>query len=103
MFVRHDQVESVLPSLAASKATHNLLSMFNNLAGPQRLVDVLGRNRIMLGFPGAAGERAADGRVVAAVLPALIQKTKLGELDGRSTSRIQALAAALKQAGSPRT
>ena len=103
VFVRHDQVESVLPALVASKATHNLLFMFNNLAGPQRLVDVLGRNRIMLGFPGAAGERAADGRVVAAVLPALIQKTKLGELDGRSTSRIQALAAALKQAGSPRT
>ena len=101
VFVRHDQTESVLPALAASKATHNLLIMFNNLAGPQRLVDVLGRNRIMLGFPGPAGEREADRRVMAAVLPTLIQKTTLGELDGRSNWRIRALAAALKQAGFP--
>ena len=101
VLVRQDQVESVLPSLAASKATPNLVFMFNNLAGPQRLVDVLGRDRIVLGFPGAAGERTADGRVVATVLPALIQKTTLGELDGRSTARIRALAAALKQAGFP--
>ena len=101
MLVRNDQVESVLPSLAASKATPNLVFMFNNLAGPQRLVDVLGRDRIVLGFPGAAGERAADGSVVATVLPALIQRTTLGELDGRSTSRIRALAAALKRAGFP--
>ena len=101
VLVRHDQVESVLPSLAASKATPNLVFMFNNLAGPQRLVEVHGRDRIVLGFPGAAGERAADGRVVATVLPALIQKTTLGELDGRSTPRIRALAAVLKQAGFP--
>lgn len=101
VLVRNDQVESVLPFLAASKATPNLVFMFNNLAGPQRLVDVLGRDRIVLGFPGAAGQRAADGSVVATVLPALIQKTTLGELDGLSTVRIRALAAALKAAGFP--
>ena len=75
VLVRNDQIESVLPSLAANKATPSLVFMFNNLAGPQRLIDVLGRERVVLGFPGAAGERASDGTVIATVLPALIQKT----------------------------
>jgi 2-dehydropantoate 2-reductase len=101
VLVRNDQVESVLPSLAANKATPSLVFMFNNLGGPQRLVDVLGRDRVVLGFPGAAGERAADGSVVATVLPALIQRTTVGEIDGRSSPRIRALAAALKEAGFP--
>jgi 2-dehydropantoate 2-reductase len=103
VLVRNDQVESVLPLLTANKATPSLVFMFNNLAGPQRLVDLLGHDRVVLGFPGAAGERAADGSVVATVLPALIQKTTVGELDGRSTSRIRALAAALNEAGFPTT
>ena len=103
VLVRNDQVESVLPSLAANKATPSLVFMFNNLGGPQRLVDVLGPDRVVLGFPGAAGERAADGSVVATVLPALIQKTTVGEINGRFTSRIRALSAALKDAGFPTT
>ena len=101
VLVRNDQVESVLPSLTANKATRSLVFMFNNLAGPQRLIDVLGHDRVVLGFPGAAGERAADGSVVATVLPSLIQKTTVGEIDGRASPRIRALAAALKEAGFP--
>lgn len=101
VLVRNDQVESVLPSLAANKATPSLVFMFNNLGGPQRLVDVLGPDRVVLGFPGAAGERAADGSVVATVLPALMQKTTVGEIDGRFTPRIRALAAGLEEAGFP--
>ena len=73
--------------------------MFNNLAGPQRLIDVLGRERVVLGFPGAAGERASHGTVVATVLPALIQKTTVGELNRRPTPRVRLLAAALQEAG----
>ena len=68
VLVRNDQVESVLPSLAASKRTPSLVFMFNNLHGPQRLIEALGRERVLLGFPGAAGARAADGSVVATAL-----------------------------------
>lgn len=101
VLVRNDQVESVLPALAANRATPCLVFMFNNLGGPQRLIDALGPDRVVLGFPGAAGERAADGSVVATVLPALIQKTTIGEIDGRFTPRIRTLAAALNKAGFP--
>ena len=101
VLVRNDQVESVLPSLATSKATPNVVFMFNNMVGPERLVRALGRERVLLGFPGAAGERAADGSVVATVLPALMQMTTFGELDGRLTPRLRRLAAALKEAGFP--
>ncbi len=101
VLVRNDQVESVLPSLAASKRTPSLVFMFNNLHGPQRLIEALGRERVLLGFPGAAGARAADGSVVATVLPALMQRTTLGELDGQLTPRVRLLATALKEAGFP--
>ena len=62
VLVRNDQVESVLPALAANKATPSLVFMFNNLGGPLRLIDVLGHDRVVLGFLGAAGERAAGRR-----------------------------------------
>ena len=101
VLVRNDQVESVLPSFAASKATPSVVFMFNNVIGPERLIEALGRERVLLGFPGAAGERAADGSVVATVLPALMQMTTFGELDGRLTPRLRRLAAALREAGFP--
>ena len=101
VLMRNEQVESVLHSLATNKATPSLVFMFNNLAGPQRLIDVLGPERVMLGFPGPAGERTPDGTVMATALPALIQKTTVGELDGRFTPRVQLLATALQEAGVP--
>lgn len=101
VLVRNDQIDSVLPSLAASKATPNVVFMFNNVVGPERLTEALGRERVLLGFPGAAGERSADASVVATVLPARMQMTTFGELDGRLTPRLRRLAAALKEAGFP--
>lgn len=101
VLVRNDQVESVLPLLAASQQTPCIVFMFNNLEGPARLIQVLGRERVLLGFPGAAGARAADGSVVATVLPAWMQMTTLGEIDGRNTLRLRLLAKALTKAGFP--
>ncbi len=101
VLVRNEQVNSVLPLLATNKATLSFVFMFNNLDGPERLTDALGRERVVLGFPGAAGERGTNGSVVATVLPALLQETTIGELDGRTTPRIQALAKTLTEAGFP--
>jgi 2-dehydropantoate 2-reductase len=101
VLVRNEQVDSVLPMLAANVATPNIAFMFNNAAGPQLLIGALGQDRVMLGFPGAGGERDSDGAVHAAIVTPIIQKTTVGELDGRLTPRVRRLARVLKMAGFP--
>lgn len=99
--VRNEQIESVLPLLAMNKATASIVFMFNNLDGPGRLIDALGGKRVVLGFPGAAGKQDHDGNVEATILPTLIQKTTIGELDGSITPRIRVIAKTLTDAGFP--
>src|SRR5919199_1129872 len=58
VLVRKNQLPSVLPALAANRHTPNVLFMVNNAAGPDALLAALGRERVLLGFPGAGGTRA---------------------------------------------
>lgn len=98
--VRKTQLAGVLPALAAQRHTPNVLFMVNNAAGPGQMVAALGRERVVLGFPGAGG--TIDGAVVQYELVSrFIQTTTLGELDGRFTPRLRRLAAALRSAGFP--
>jgi 2-dehydropantoate 2-reductase len=100
VLVRSDQIESVLPSLAAHRATPTILFMYNTVDGPDRLIDAVGRDRVVLGFAGAGGKR--EGAIVQPmILPRMLQATTVGELDGRSTPRIRAIAAAFTRAGFP--
>ena len=75
--------------------------MCNNAAGPQRLIEALGSQRVILGFPGAGGEKTEDGTVRATVVMPVIQKTTIGELDGSISLRVRVLADILQQAGFP--
>lgn len=59
--VRRDQVASVLPELTANHSIPTLIFMLNNPAGPNDLAQALGRERVLLGFPGAGGTR--DGHI----------------------------------------
>jgi 2-dehydropantoate 2-reductase len=98
--VRKNQLPSVLPALAESRCTPNVLFMHNNVLGPSEIVDALGRERVLLGFPGAGGGR--DGPVIRYhVLPAWQQKTVLGELDGRATPRLERIVAVFRDGGFP--
>lgn len=101
VLVRNDQIDSVLSILAASTATPNVVFMYNNAAGPQRLIEALGSQRVILGFPGAGGEKTEDGTVRATVVMPVIQKTTIGELDGSISLRVRVLADILQQAGFP--
>jgi 2-dehydropantoate 2-reductase len=58
--VRRDQLAKTLPELATNKRIPTLLFMLNNPAGSASLAEALGRDRVMLGFPGIGGTR--DGR-----------------------------------------
>jgi 2-dehydropantoate 2-reductase len=96
--VRKNQLSRVLNVLAAHQNTPNILFLVNNAEGPGEIVRKLGRERVMLGFPAAAGRRI--GPVVRYVqVKSSIQVTTLGELDGGMTMRLEQAALALETAG----
>jgi 2-dehydropantoate 2-reductase len=53
--VRREQLEGVLPVLAEARGVARTLFMVNHACGSGWLFDALGRERTILGFPGAAG------------------------------------------------
>lgn len=91
-------VSEVLPILAANRATPSVMFFGNNAAGPRELVEALGRDRVLLGFPGAAAV-ARDGSIHYLITSAREQPTTIGELDGARSPRIKAIASVLKAAG----
>jgi len=82
--VRRDQLASAVPELKADRSIPNFLFMLNNPTGTESLAEGLGRDRVLLGFPGAGGTR--DRHVIHyALIPQ--QPTTLGEMDGQPSSR----------------
>lgn len=55
VFVRREQLEQVLPALRAAGGVERVIFMVNHANGSDFLFDMLGRKRVVLGFPGAAG------------------------------------------------
>lgn len=96
--VRSDQLASVMPALAANKRIPTVLFMLNNPRGSRDLVDSLGMDRVLLGFPGAGG--TLDGHVVRYVLISQ-QPTTIGEPRGIHTDRPKAFAELMRRAGFP--
>lgn len=98
--VRKNQVSSVLPALAANSHTPDVLFMTNNAAGPDEMTRALGRERVLLGFPGAGGKM--EGYITRVYLaPGSRQPTTIGELNGQTTPRLTRIAEALLSAGFP--
>jgi len=101
VLVRKNQLASVLPLLEINQKIPAFLFMVNNAAGPQVLIDTVGKERVLLGFPGAGGKRDENGVVTAHVVSQSSQPTTLGELNGRKSQRLMQIAAVLEQAGFP--
>jgi 2-dehydropantoate 2-reductase len=95
--VRLDQVDSILPTLAANHQIPTLLFLLNNPAGMRQFAQ-LDPQRVVPGFPCAGGTR--EGNVVRYIISRQIPMT-LGEADGRVTPRTRQLAGIFKQAGFP--
>ena len=98
--VRRDQVASVMSELTANYRIPTLIFMLNNPTGSSDLAQALGRDRVLLGFPGAGGTR--DGNLVRYAMIAQ-QPTTLGELDGKRTPRLRRLLETFRQCGFPTT
>ena len=96
--VRYDQLPSILPSLAANKMLPTVLFMLNNPLGSAHLVDAVGLERVLLGFPGAGG--VLQDHVVRYALISQ-QPTTIGEPRGVQTDRPKFLAESMRAAGFP--
>ena len=95
-----NSVSEVLPILAANRNSPSVMFFGNNAAGPEEMIDSLGRKRVLLGFPGAAAV-PHDEYIRYVILDQRDQPTTIGELDGSESTRIKAIANALQSAGFP--
>jgi 2-dehydropantoate 2-reductase len=98
VLVRAHQVDAVLESLAGLDG--DVLFLLSWAAGAQPLGAVIGHERVLLGFPSAAG--TMDGDVVRYRAPSLLTRLvpmPIGEPDGRATPRLDRIARALRTAG----
>lgn len=100
VLVRADQLDSAARALGKHQASTSLLFMVNNPTGYAAVAGMVGADRVMLGFAGAAGYRDGD-LVKYVVLPGLLQRTTIGEPDGRETGRLKQAQAAFRSAGFP--
>ena len=96
--VRRDQLASAVPELATNKRIPTLFFMLNNPVGSTGLAEALGRDRVILGFPGVGGTR--EGHVVKYAMIKQ-QPTTIGEVDGRRTARLREISQAFRDAGLP--
>ena len=91
--VRRDQLDASMASLAANSTVPTMLFMLNNPLGTSRLVEALGKERVVLGFPGVGGTK--EGLVVHYATISQ-QPTTVGEVDGRRTPRLEELVTVLR-------
>ncbi len=93
-------VEEVLPILAANRQTPNVMFFGNNASGSAAMIEALGRERVMLGFPGAAAINN-DETIQFLILSGREQPTTIGEIDGSKSKRILEFCSIFRLAGFP--
>jgi 2-dehydropantoate 2-reductase len=92
--VRRNQLRDVLPTLAANAGDATILFLQNNWTGVTEIEPFLTPSRYLLGFPSVGGARDQQG-----VKCVLLADTRLGEVDGRVTPRLERIAGAIRKAG----
>ncbi len=98
VIMRKNNALDILPILAANHHTPNVLFLMNNAAGPGALVEALGRERVLIGFPNSAGYR--EGHTIHCLTGTQDDKAIIpfGEIDGAITERTRVIARALESA-----
>lgn len=94
--MRKNQAEEILPVLAANRNTPNVLFMMNNFAGFDPLVEALGKDRVMVGFPLPGGERVGHVMRIVPVDRKHRYTIPIGEVDGLIRERTEEVARLLR-------
>ncbi|MGI5173248.1 ketopantoate reductase family protein [Treponema sp. OMZ 840] len=98
--VQNNHIDAILPVLAKNKSK-NIVFVVNNPLGYEKYITAVGKERIMLGFPCAGGERK-EGVVhyfIGKGIARIIQTTTFGELDGGDSARLDTLLGIFSKAG----
>ena len=95
VIMRKNHALQILPVLAANTATPTVLFLMNNAAGQDELVDALGADRVMVGFPSAAGARRGHEMIVLCGTEEEPYPVPIGEVDGSITARTREVAGIL--------
>ena len=93
--MRHNHVDAILPTLAANRHVPTVLFMMNNTHGAGPLVDALGAQRVLLGFPLPGGHRDGDVVRIVPVDEDHPYSLPIGEVDGVVRERTRAVAEVL--------
>lgn len=90
--VQNHQIDEILPKLRENKS-NNIVFVVNNPLGYEKYINAIGKERVMIGFPSAGGERKEGvvtyfiGRGIARIM----QSTTFGEVDGSESERLNKL------------
>ena len=76
VLARKIQVDEALSSISENLHTPNVLVMVNNPLGYRKWIEVVGKERLIIGFSGA-GSTLENGVVKYALAPSLLQPTTL--------------------------
>ncbi len=95
VIMRKNHALKILPVLGANQHTPNVLFLMNNAAGPDELINALGSDRVLVGFPMAAGY--FEGHVIHTLAGVDGERVGIpfGEVDGRIRGRTHEVARVL--------
>jgi len=95
--MRKNKALKLLPVLSKNKKVSTFLFLMNNAAGPTAFIDTLGKERVMMGFPGAAGYH--DGHTIVHLKGSSGEAARiiLGGIDGGTSSRTEKIAQELEK------
>lgn len=90
--VQNHQIDEILPKLRENKS-NNIVFVVNNPLGYEKYINAVGKERVMIGFPSAGGERK-EGVVTYFIgwgIARIMQSTTFGEVDGSESERLSKL------------
>ncbi|MDR2097232.1 MAG: ketopantoate reductase family protein [Spirochaetaceae bacterium] len=98
--VQNTQIDEILPVLSKNNS-QNIVFVVNNPLGYKNWAEMVGYDRIIIGFPSAGGERnnGIINYFIGTGISKIFQSTTFGELNGKNTKRLKGLYKIFRKSG----